>query len=284
MQPPCIFSHSHYLSQYSVACSLYILRCLPSLLMPSGALALVAALLAGALLGLAAAGGLLVYAFYRITHPAPPRPTPVAPLNPTGRAVPGGTAPAARDPTSPGPTMPHAYAVGGQYSGVLWTAAGSRWERSRTVLDWPPAGPSIRAWHATLADGTLVLEPLRRRHQTEGHEEKRKKGEAEGAQGGDGAVDARPAQRVGIPLEGCAVELVREGLGGRSETVRRAPLLLSHPSWPLLDGEQTIYLFASKFYFSHYTISGPFELDFHTFFLLPAPQATLRPSSSGCTP
>ena len=52
-------------------------------------------------------------------------------------------------------------------------------------------------------------------------------------------------QKVGIPLDGCVVELVRDGLGGRSEMVRRAPLLLSHPSCPLLDGERALFIFAS---------------------------------------
>jgi hypothetical protein len=203
-----------------------------------------------------------VHTFYRITHTPPPRPTPLPPSPPAVR--PGTAAPAARDPTHPGPTMPHAYTVDGKYSGVLWTAAGSRWDRTGCVLDWPPAGPTFQAWHATLTDGTLVLDPLKRRHTHEGHENKdKKKKKSGGAAGGrereegalesDGSdsegegVDVRPPQKVGSPLEGCAVELVRDGLGGRSEMVRRAPLLLSHPTWPLLNGEQTTYIFASKF-------------------------------------
>lgn len=50
--------------------------------------------------------------------------------------------------------------------------------------------------------------------------------------------------KVGIPLEGCTVELVADGLKGRSEFIRRAPLLVSHPKWPLLEGEQAFYLWA----------------------------------------
>ena len=51
---------------------------------------------------------------------------------------------------------------------------------------------------------------------------------------------------MGIPLEGCTVELVAEGLQGRSEFIRRAPLALSHASWNLLDGEQAFYLWAGE--------------------------------------
>ncbi len=55
---------------------------------------------------------------------------------------------------------------------------------------------------------------------------------------------APPLAKVGIPLEGCTVELVVDGLKGRSEFIRRAPLLVSHPKWPLLEGEQAFYLWA----------------------------------------
>jgi hypothetical protein len=40
------------------------------------------------------------------------------------------------------------------------------------------------------------------------------------------------------------VELVGDGLDGRSEWARRAPLLLSHPRWALLDGCREVFLFA----------------------------------------
>ena len=53
-----------------------------------------------------------------------------------------------------------------------------------------------------------------------------------------------PPAKVGIPLEGCTVELVADGLKGRSEFIRRAPLLISHPRWPLLEGERAFYLWA----------------------------------------
>ena len=53
-----------------------------------------------------------------------------------------------------------------------------------------------------------------------------------------------PPTKVGIPLEGCTVELVADGLKGRSEFIRRAPLLVSHPKWPLLEGEQAFFLWA----------------------------------------
>lgn len=40
------------------------------------------------------------------------------------------------------------------------------------------------------------------------------------------------------------MELVIEGLKGRSEWIRRAPLLVRHPKWNLLEGEPAFYLWA----------------------------------------
>jgi hypothetical protein len=67
-----------------------------------------------------------------------------------------------------------------------------------------------------------------------------------GPAAGSGAAEAAaaPHGKVGIPLEGCTVELVADGLKGRSEFIRRAPLLISHDRWSLLDGEQAFYLWA----------------------------------------
>ncbi|GAB4822481.1 hypothetical protein N2152v2_009527 [Parachlorella kessleri] len=58
------------------------------------------------------------------------------------------------------------------------------------------------------------------------------------------AAAAAPAAKVGIPLEGCRVEVVAGGLKGRSRWIRRAPLLVSHPRWNLLDGERGFYVLA----------------------------------------
>lgn len=67
---------------------------------------------------------------------------------------------------------------------------------------------------------------------------------AAGAAAAPGEAAQPPPAKVGIPLEGCTVELVVDGLKGRSEFIRRAPLLVSHPKWPLLEGEQAFYLWA----------------------------------------
>jgi len=58
------------------------------------------------------------------------------------------------------------------------------------------------------------------------------------------AAAAAPAAKVGIPLEGCRVEVVAGGLKGRSRWIRRAPLLVTHPRWNLLDGERGFYILA----------------------------------------
>lgn len=50
--------------------------------------------------------------------------------------------------------------------------------------------------------------------------------------------------KLGIPLEGCTVELVRDGLVGRSSFLRRGPLLVSHEHWALFGGEKGFYMFA----------------------------------------
>lgn len=161
---------------------------------------------------------------------------------------------AVRDVTHPSPTMPHAYTVSGTYSGLVYTVTESVWDKTQCVLDWPPTGPGFKAWHATLDQGTLVLSPLPRHHHRgdkdkdkESKKIEREESIAEGEASGSVEPLPPPQQKVGIPLEGCRVELVEECLNGRSEMVRRAPLLLAHPEWTLLDGEQAIYIFASKF-------------------------------------
>jgi hypothetical protein len=47
-------------------------------------------------------------------------------------------------------------------------------------------------------------------------------------------------------MEGCVVEIVRDGLLGRSEMIRRAPLFICHEKWLLMDGEHGFYLFAEN--------------------------------------
>jgi hypothetical protein len=169
--------------------------------------------------------------------------------------------------------MPHAYTSHGELHGVIFTSTGSHWDRTACVLDWPPTGPAFKAWHASLSQATLVLTPLPRHHhqrdtQGEGNQGKkskkqRKREEAEEQSGIEKKIlevaettatatdaiqtttESQEHQKIGIPLEGCTIELVRDGLQGRSEMVRRAPLLLSHSSWPLLDGDKKVFIFAT---------------------------------------
>ncbi|KAH7615656.1 hypothetical protein Ndes2526B_g09599 [Nannochloris sp. 'desiccata'] len=265
------------------ACGLYIFKSVPSLFLPQGIFALLASLFLGLFLGLALAGAVLCYIFYRFTHPKPPPSVPNLPLHAPLAAVPtptaGGTSKRcttlpARDVTRPSATMPHAYTSHGELHGVIFTVTQSHWDRTACVLDWPPAGKAFKTWHASLNQGTLVLNPLPRPHhsQHQGEEGTNKKGRKQhtgdrveeenendekeedrqlsevvetAAMATGAAQTAVENQSHGIPLEGCTVELVRDGLQGRSELARKAPLLLAHPSWPLLDGEKKIFIFAT---------------------------------------
>jgi len=250
------------------------------MIFPRGIFALLASLLFGLLLGLILSASILYYIFYKLTHPKPLRSVPTLPLRASsaaastdtaaGNSKRGATLPR-RDVARPSTTMPHAYTSHGELHGVIFTVTESHWDRSAWVLDWPPAGKAFKTWHASLSQGTLVLTPLPRHHhhaQDKTKEGKNKKGKKQ--QTGDReeeevnkkdkqlaevmettatATDAvQSAVRIqphGIPLEGCTIELVRDGLQGRSEMVRKAPLLLSHSSWPLLDGEKKIFIFAT---------------------------------------
>ena len=110
----------------------------------------------------------------------------------------------------------------------------SRWARDATLEKWPPTGEREREltrWHAELDQGTLVLT----------------QDVASGPQSGPGSGGGgllSPPTKLGIPLEGCRVELVADGLQGRSHFLRRGPLLISHEHWALFAGEQGFYMFA----------------------------------------
>ena len=166
---------------------MYVLRSLPIFLIPRGLFTILFATIFGILLGLAAAGALLTYVFYRLTYPAPPRDIPNVTLpQPTREGSSNfedGTSHAAtatnkrgalRDVTHPSPTMPHAYTVGGAYSGLVYTVTESSWDKTQCVVDWPPSSPAFKAWQATLDQGTLVLTPLPRHHHQQGDKDKEK--------------------------------------------------------------------------------------------------------------
>jgi hypothetical protein len=168
------------------------------------------------------------------------------------------------DYTSPGPLPPHPYSKAGRFSGVLYTAPLSKWERSDIVMEWPPK-PSpecpLSAWNAMVdGNGTLILEQIEAYVPSSGSgsaPQSPKTTAEQQAATGDRSNNSRNTidedskrmispRKVGIPLEGCKLELLTEGLEGRDSMSRRAPLLLTHPRWNLLDGEPGLYIFAPE--------------------------------------
>lgn len=183
----------------SAASGLYILRCLPSILFPQGALMTTALLLLGMLLGAAGLvaalvssccaakqcqvcglmlGGLFivhffhpfwllplqVYGFFQLTQlaaaaPAAPAQPPIA-RSPMRRRQPRGGRPV----TAAAEVPPHAFCKQGELSGVVWTVPLSRFGPEDTITEWPPTtsgpGASTTMWQAVLSQGTLVLTPL----------------------------------------------------------------------------------------------------------------------------
>jgi len=136
-----------------------------------------------------------------------------------------------------GPSMPHAVTLRGQFQGIIYTVPMSKWKRSECILDWPPVQKPFKPWFAEIDQGTLVLKPT---SPAAGHVAQRSK-----------SGSLRPASEIyemeetlGIPLEGCSIDIVRDGLKGRSDYLRRAPLLVSNDTYLLMDGEHGFYLFA----------------------------------------
>eukprot|EP00890_Picochlorum_soloecismus_P005587 jgi/Picsp_1/6029/NSC_03383-R1_protein isoform b len=153
-----------------------------------------------------------------------------------------------RDVTKQGSTMPHAIAYKGKYQGVVFTVPMSKWSRSKCVLDWPPLASPFKAWFAEIDQGTLILHPIpsmKRVDSVRSGVVNVTKGDAMKTTDGAGGSKVS-AEKLGIPMEGCIVEIVRDGLLGRSEMIRRAPLFICHEKWLLLDGEHGFYLFAEN--------------------------------------
>eukprot|EP00887_Chlorella_sp_A99_P003929 scaffold11.g3929.t1 len=257
-----------------VACALYLLRCLPALLFPAGMESLLALLL-GFALGVAAMVGAVVVAYYHLMLPGRLKDAFSHALHPgkADRLAHGGAgwphrgAGACAEPGSPRATLPHAVATGGVFSGLVYTVPASEWPASAVTVDWPPtsdASKPFKTYHAAVSQGTLVLTPApappparlrssatRSRAAAACGAEAARAADAAGSPGGEGVEGGgRPGppqqHKIGIPLEGCTVEVVTEGLAGRSDLVRRAPLVISHPNWNLLDGERSFYLFADE--------------------------------------
>ena len=138
------------------------------------------------------------------------------------------------DVTQQSLTMPHAITHRGRFQGIIFTVPMSKWKRSDAVLDWPPVMRPFRIWYADIDQGTLVLTPLELSRQKD-----TKRGKT------SHSFVQMNEDKLGIPLEGCCVDIVRDSLQGRSDFLRRAPLLIRHESWLLMDGEHGFYLFAN---------------------------------------
>lgn len=98
-----------------------------------------------------------------------------------------------------------------------------RYNRTEALLNWPPAteGPKAAAikWFGGLKAGRIFLA-----RQTT-------------------LEDSDVVPVVEIPLAGCSVRLVTEGLRGKTRWWRKTPLEISHPTRALLARQRTFFLF-----------------------------------------
>lgn len=98
-----------------------------------------------------------------------------------------------------------------------------RYDRTEALLNWPPTteGPKAAAikWFSSLKAGRIFLA----RHTT--------------------LEDSDVVPVVEVPLAGCTVRLVTEGLRGKTRWWRKTPLEISHPSRALLARQSTFFLF-----------------------------------------
>ena len=157
--------------------------------------------------------------------------------------------------------FPHTYSKRGFYEGLIYTIPASRWSRDEISLVWPPPSPNFDIWWASLDQGTLVLKPVcrisshadlsvrknKKRDQSSPVKDDCNQNESNRDQTKESKNERHNIHRqpLGIPLEGCTIELVHDGLKGRSDMNRRAPLLLSHSTWPLIENESSFYIFAN---------------------------------------
>lgn len=120
-------------------------------------------------------------------------------------------------------SVPIAAGCSGEYSGWVWTIPASRYDKTEPLPSWPPAteGPAAAAmkWFGGLKAGRIFLA-----RQTT-------------------LEDSDVVPVVEIPLSGCTVRLVTEGLTGKTKWWRKTPLEISHPSRALLARQTSFYLF-----------------------------------------
>ena len=117
---------------------------------------------------------------------------------------------------------PHSLSQHGEYSGWVWTMPESRYDKTEALANWPPAteGPKAAAikWFGGLKAGRIFLA---RQH----------------------VEDSDVVPVVEIPLTGCTVRLVTEGLRGKTRWWRKTPLEISHPTRALFARQRTFLLF-----------------------------------------
>ena len=118
---------------------------------------------------------------------------------------------------------PHQHCQHGEYSGWVWTIPESQYDKTEALANWPPAtdGPKAAAvkWFGGLKSGRLFLARQTALEDT----------------------DVVPV--VEVPLAGCSVRLVTEGLRGKTRWWRKTPLEISHPTRALLARQKCFFLF-----------------------------------------
>jgi len=176
-------------------------------------------LVVGVFLGIASTFGILAFLWYRMTRYGPDNESEG---NAHSNKVQRGkknleSGEELRKGTKQGPSLPHAMTTHGCFQGLVYTVAESAWGANECILDWPPSAKVFKSWNAEIDLGTLVLNPL--------------------------DPDGEP---LGIPLAQCRIHIVRDGLEGRSDFLRRAPILIKHKYHAIMDGESGLYLFANS--------------------------------------
>ncbi|KAL0038199.1 hypothetical protein WJX79_007719 [Trebouxia sp. C0005] len=118
---------------------------------------------------------------------------------------------------------PHQVTQHGEYSGWVWTIPESRYDKTEALPNWPPATEGLKAaatkWFGSLKAGSIFLAS---QHTLE---------------------DSDKVPVMQIPLAGCTVRLVTEGLRGKTRWWRKTPLEISHPSRDLLARQKSFLLF-----------------------------------------
>ncbi|BDA46238.1 probable testis-expressed protein 2 [Coccomyxa sp. Obi] len=128
----------------------------------------------------------------------------------------------------------------GKYTGWIWTLDPTKFDRTDTLVNWPPSVPGSCKWWANLRGSTLILardRPLPESMQKGGR--RQSSGHAP-AHELDDALIVRE-----VDLEGCSVKIITEGLRGKSRWLRKGPLEIKHPDRDIFEGQREVLLFAA---------------------------------------